>query len=73
MNSSTQAPERIIFNSDYICHGCGEKYGKYRSGVHTASMGDCGICGKREYLMPQRHYGYFLENKEKFEYRKQEI
>ena len=48
-------------NDSGICHECGVKYGTSSEGEGTACLNACPICGKEEYLLPCRHYGYLLK------------
>ena len=41
----------------WICHKCGNKYGKPRDTIATWHKGKCDVCGKKTMVTEPRDYG----------------
>jgi hypothetical protein len=45
----------------WICHPCGQRWGRRECGVATWHEDECGVCGKTEMVTEPRDYGHLRD------------
>lgn len=45
----------------WVCHACGDKFGRKKSGIATWHLGKCDVCGNADNVTEPRDFGHLRD------------